>query len=221
MLLAVTGLRREARIVESDDMTTISSGGNQPSLTQQIAIALRGTARGVVSFGIAGALAPALMPGDCVVASHIIDGSEIIACDAKWLKAIVSWLPDAHVAAIAGSRTILADVDAKAALHRRTGAAAVDMESHIAARAARDHGLPFVAVRTISDGADHTLPPAALVALKPDGRIDFPALARSLLAQPAQIPGLIRTARESERAFAALFRCRSLLGPSLAFPYLG
>ena len=124
-------------------------------------------------------------------------------------------VPDAHVEAIAGSRTILADVDAKAALLRRTGAAAVDMESHIAARAARDHGLPFVAVRTISDGAYHTLPPAALVALKPDGRIDFPALVRSLLAQPAQIPGLIRTARKSERAFAALLRCRSLLGPGL------
>ena len=221
MLLAVTGLRREARIVESDDMTTISSGGNQPSLTQQIAIALRGTARGVVSFGIAGALAPALMPGDCVVASHIIDGSEIIACDAKWLKAIVSWLPDAHVAAIAGSRTILADVDAKAALYRRTGAAAVDMEiAHCRPRRAR----PWPAFRRRADDFGRCGPYAAAGgAGRTEARWTDRFSGSGALAPRAAgaDPGLIRTARESERAFAALFRCRSLLGPGLAFPYLG
>ncbi len=221
MLLAVTGLRREARIVESDDMAVISSGGDQASLAQKIVIALQRPARGVVSFGIAGALAPSLRPSDCVVASCIIDGRETISCDAAWLKAVASRLPGAYVEPIAGSAMILADTDAKAAFFRRTGAAAVDMESHIAARVARDHGLPFIAVRTISDGAQHTLPPAALVALKPDGRIDFPALARSIFARPSQIPALILTARESERAFAALLRCCSLLGPRLAFPDLG
>ena len=40
---------------------------------------------------------------------------------------------------------------AKPTLHRTTGALAVDMESHVAARIAARHGLPFAAGRVISD----------------------------------------------------------------------
>jgi adenosylhomocysteine nucleosidase len=221
MLLAVTGLRREARIVESADVTAISGGGSRVSLQQQIDIALRSPISGIVSFGIAGALAPGLKPGDCIIASRVIDASEAFPCDAVWLKEVASRMPDAHVGAIAGSPTILADIGDKAALYSNTGAAAVDMESHIAARAAREHGLPFIAIRTISDAAERALPPAALAALKPDGGIDMFAIARSILARPAQIPALIRTGRESEKAFAALFRCLGLLGPRLAIPDVG
>ena len=42
---------------------------------------------------------------------------------------------------------------AKAALRATTGADAVDMESHIAARYAEQHSLPFAALRVISDPA--------------------------------------------------------------------
>jgi adenosylhomocysteine nucleosidase len=218
MLLAVTGLRREARIVESDEVAVISGGSDRANLIRQIDIALQGPIRGVVSFGVAGALAPKLRAGDCVVASRIIYKRELFACDAAWLKAVASRLPDAQMEAIAGSRTILADTGAKAALYRDTGAAAVDTESHIAARAAQRRGLPFIAIRTISDAAERALPPAALTALKRDGRIDALGVARSLLMQPAQIPALVRTGREAERAFASLLRCFGLLGSRLAFP---
>ena len=78
---------------------------------------------------------------------------------------------------------------------------AVDMESHVAARVARRHRLPFAAARVVSDPAHRTLPPAARVAMKPDGRVDLPAVMRSLLAHPAQLPALIRTGRDAERGF--------------------
>jgi len=221
MLLAVTGLRREARIAESESVETISGGGDRASLERQLAVALRNNIRGIASFGVAGALFRDLRPGDCVLASRVIDGDETFVCDEAWLNAAAQRLSDAFVGTIAGSHTILADVSQKSGLFRKTGAMAADMESHVAARAARARNLPFVAIRTISDAADRALPPAALAALKPDGRLDALAIARSLLAHPAQIPNLIRTGRESEKAFAALLRCRSLLGPRLAFPYLG
>lgn len=219
MILAVTGLRREARIVESADVVAISGGGDRASLEKQLSRASQ--VRGIISFGVAGALAPDLKPGSCVIASHVIDGDETFACDDAWLKLKALRLPHARVAPIAGSYVVIPDSAAKAALYRKTGAAAVDMESHIAARVARERNVPFIAVRTISDGAERSLPPAAAAALKPDGRIDFVRLARSVVAQPTQIPALIRTARESEQAFAALLRCRSLLGPGLAFPDFG
>ena len=65
------------------------------------------------------------------------------------------------------------------------------------------------------------LPPAALVAMKPDGGIALGRVLGSLLKQPAQMPALIRTARASNRAFAELLRCRDLLGVGLAGPDLG
>ena len=45
------------------------------------------------------------------------------------------------------------------------------------------------------------LPPAALVGMKPDGGMDLPAVLRSLLANPGQLPALIRTGLEAERGF--------------------
>lgn len=221
MLLAVTGLRREARIVQSDAVMSVSGGGDRTSLERQLAEALREPVKGVVSFGLAGGLAPMLGPGDCVFATRVIDGDETFACNPRWLAAALQRFPEAQSGAILGSYTAIADAAQKARLFQATGALAVDMESHIAARAARDCGLPFIAIRAISDGAAHTLPPAALSALKPDGGIDAFGVTRSLLARPQQIPALIRTARESEKAFATLFRCFDRLGRFLAFPDLG
>jgi len=221
MLLAVTGLRREARIAESECVKAISGGGDRTSLEAQLALALQEPMQGIVSFGIAGALAPTLKPGDCVIASHVIDGETVYDCNAAWLNAVAARMSDAQIGAIAGSQFILADIAAKEALFAKTGASAVDMESHVAARAARERALPFLAIRTISDAADRALPPAALAALKPDGALDIAGIARSLLAKPAQIPALIRTGRESEQAFVALFRCLDLLGRLFAFPDLG
>jgi adenosylhomocysteine nucleosidase len=45
------------------------------------------------------------------------------------------------------------------------------------------------------------------------GGVDILAVLRSLAAQPAQIPALIRTAWEAEKAFRALERCRHVLDP--------
>lgn len=221
MLLAVTGLRREARIVENDFVLAVSGGGNRASLERQIETALRSGISGIISFGVAGALAPELKPGDCIVASGIVDGDQTFSCDENWFQAVAIRLPEKRIATIAGSQSILADSGQKHALHLKTGAAAVDMESHIAARAARARSLPFITIRTISDAADRVLPPAALSALKPDGKIDMFGVVQSLIARPGQIPALVRTASESERAFAALLRCFRLLGPRLAFPDLG
>jgi len=88
------------------------------------------------------------------------------------------------------------------------------------ARVARRHRLPFAVVRVISDAAHRTLPPAARVGMKPDGRMDLPAVLSSLLVNPGQLPALIRTGLEAERAFRALLRGYRRLGPRLAGPDL-
>jgi hypothetical protein len=94
------------------------------------------------------------------------------------------------------------------------------MESAVTARFAAARKLPLAVLRVISDDARHVLPPAALVAMKPDGGIALGPVLGSLLRHPLQVPSLIRTARTSGKAFRKLLRCRGLCGVGLARPDL-
>ena len=214
-ILAATGLLREARILRGPGVRAIPGGGDQQRLEAELDRAAP-EVRGIISIGIAGALAPGLRPGDWVVA----DAVGAIPTDPAWAVRLVEALGAVH-GQIAGSDIMVADVAGKAALHRATGALAVDMESHVAARVAQRRGLPFAAARVISDAADRRLPPAARVGMRPDGGMDLAAVLRSLAADPRQLPALIRTGIEAERAFRALLRGYRRLGSRLGRPMLG
>jgi adenosylhomocysteine nucleosidase len=211
-VVTVTGLAFEARI--AGGVTVVSDGLRTGTLKAEID---RGS-RGVISFGIAGGLAPHLTPGQWVVASAIVTDGERHATDRDWSERLLRALPGAIHATIAGSDAPLVDPHAKRALHARTGALVVDMESHLAARIAAAHGLPFTACRVIVDPAHRNLPPAALLSLRPDGSPDVAAVLRSVMEQPSQLPDLMRLALDAAIARAALRRGRALLGPALAFP---
>ena len=147
----------------------------------------------ILSCGIAGALAPTLGPGDVV-----IDG------DVSVVDRLAKALPHAHHGGIVGNDTIVAAAVEKRRLRERTGALAVDMESHVAARVALRKNLPFAALRVISDRAEDDLPPAALVGMRPDGGMALGAVLASLAGHPRQLPALIRTGRQADQAFRSL-----------------
>ncbi|MFH5926404.1 hopanoid-associated phosphorylase [Roseomonas xinghualingensis] len=222
-ILAATGLQRERRILSSPDVLVLAGGGDQVRLEAELE-RLAGKARGIISIGIAGALAPGLRPGNWVVAEAVLHGDARFPADAAWSRRLLATLPGAVAGLQLGTDVMVAQAVDKAALHRRTGATAVDMESHIAARVALRHALPFAAARVISDAAQRSLPSAAQRGMRPDGGMDLPAVLRSLLMGPFQLPALIRTGLEAERAFRALLRGHRLLGPRLLgprFPGLG
>jgi hopanoid-associated phosphorylase len=220
MILAVTGLERERRMVAGPGVEAVAGGGDQARLEATLD-RHAGHVAGVISIGIAGGLAPALQPGRWVVADAVSDGSDTASTDPDWTDWLASRLPGPSKGLLLGLDSIVATAGEKAALHRATGAQAVDMESHIAARIARRHRLPFVAARVVCDAAGKTLPPAARVGMRADGRMDLLAVIRSLLAEPRQIPALIRTGLEAERSFRALLRGRRRLGPRLGGPNVG
>jgi len=220
-VLAVTGLAREARIARRAKLTPVIGGTDAELLTARLEEAIARGAKGIVSFGIAGALAPLLKIGDVVVATHIVHGDERYPTDTKWTGLIRQKLPRAVPGVIAGHEQVVSHVDGKRRLLALTGACAVDMESHIAARLANRHGIPFVAIRTISDVANRGLPPAAELPLTPKGRVRLRSVLSSLAAEPTQLPDLLRTGREAGRAFRALLRSRNALGLFLGCPYLG
>jgi len=214
-ILAVTGLQKEAQIVGTAGVIAVAGGGDSGSLAAKLD-ALHGDIRGVISIGLAGALSPLLEVGEVVIADSVMTGAENWDCHEGWRVRLVSRLPLAHRGALFGSDVIIEHPETKAGLHKTTGAVAVDMESQVAARFARQRNLPLAALRVISDDASHVLPPAALVAMKPDGRLALGRVLLSLLRRPKQVPALVRTARDSNKAFAELLRCRDLCGVGLA-----
>lgn len=219
-VLAVVGLKREAMLVAGPHIGVVIGGGNSGLLRQRLADAIRDDVKGIISIGIAGALSPSLDAGNCIVASSILVDGASLDTDATWTSHLGKKLPDTAFGTITGAEKIAATAEEKAAIHRATGADAVDMESHVAVRFARERSLPFVALRAISDRADHTLPHAARVAMKPSGGIALGRVLGSVVTRPQQIPALVRTNRETEKAFATLLSCLDLLGPGLGCPYL-
>ena len=214
-VIAVTGLAFEAKIAGG---VAVVRDGRRTTATLDAAIARGG--RGIMSFGIAGGLAPGLQPGQWVVASTVISERARHEVDRHWSERLLGALPGALHAAIAGVDSPVGDALAKRALFLHTGALVVDMESHLAARIAAAHGLPFAACRVIIDPAHRNLPPAALLSLRPNGIPNLAAVLRSVVEQPTQLPGLMRLALDATIARTALRRGRAALGPSLAFPDL-
>ena len=104
-------------------------------------------------------------------------------------------------------------------LYNETGAAAVDMESDIAATIAGESHIPFAACRVIIDAAHRTLPPAATVGLRSNGTPDVLATFLSVWQNPSQLPDLLRTAFDAHIAQRALRLGRKQLGEGLGFPY--
>ena len=211
-VLAVTGLLAEARIAGGAGVVTVAGGGDAARLALLLQAALARGARAVISFGIAGGLEAGLVPGTVLLARGIHEGDARRPTSEAWLARISEALPEARLADLVGVDAPVVGARDKAALHRRTGAAAVDMESHVAARLAALHGLPFAALRVVADPAERSLPPAALVGMRPDGTTDIGAVLRSLGREPRQLVGLVRTGLDARAAFAALKASRRALG---------
>lgn len=201
-MIIVCGLKREARIIGRayQDANILIGGGNITRLETELEARIEQTRGWVLSTGLAGALDSTLKPGDIV-----INGDDALA--ARLAEA----LPDARIGTIIGSDRIIGTCEEKSALRSSSGALAVDMESHVAARVASRHDLRFAAVRVISDSAEETLPPAALVGMRPDGGVALGAVLASLARNPAQLPALIRTGHHAGRAFRKLGRLHHML----------
>lgn len=220
MIIAAVGLERERQIVGGPGVEAIVGGGDHARL-EALLEASTVRAHGIISIGIAGGIDPALRAGDWLLADRVMADGTPISTDAEWTSRLAARLPEATRGPLLGVDAIVADSAEKTDLHRTTGALAVDMESHVAARVAQRHRIAFAVARVVCDPAHRTLPPAARIAMRPDGSVDLPGVLRSLLARPGQLPALMLTGWEAERSFRSLLRGRRCLGPRLGGPDLG
>lgn len=213
-VLIVTGLVQEARIAAGPGMVVVCSSSDPRQLRTLLTVFDPTSIRGVISFGVAGGLDPSLKPGDVVVAT------EVTAGDARWLagslnEGLITSLTLGRRRVVrgglAGVEEVVAAKARKAALWLQTGAAAVDMESHIAAAYAAEAGLPFAALRVISDAAHRSLPSLARSAIRPDGKVDLGRILGSVARNPTTLRALVSAGLDFNRALKSLRGCRGLL----------
>lgn len=216
----VTAMEMErAWLGESTDLEVVVGGmGRQRAEKAARRLANRGV-DGLVSWGVAGGLDPALDAGTVVLADAVleIDGSTISADDA-WRNRLTATI-DGHVPVSSGSIVhsdeILESVERKRRMRKRWGAAAVDMETAAIAVVAEESGLPWLAVRVVTDTATMSLPPAVAATGGADGRLQPAAIAKLVLS-PRIWPDLYRLAGSSRAAARSMRRLWSLAGPDLA-----
>jgi hopanoid-associated phosphorylase len=219
-VVAVCGLAFEAALAAGPGVAVLCAPGarNLAGQLQVLLSARAGACRGIISFGCAAGLDPALAPGACVLADAVATPTEIIPTDAPWLRALSACLPAAARGTLAGIDTPLCDAGDKAALRQASGACAADMESHVAAALARHYGLPFAACRVVLDPAWRSVPSCALAGLRGDGTSAIAPLLRALAAQPSQVPALAALAADARLARRTLLTARARLGATLGVP---
>jgi nucleoside phosphorylase len=201
------------------DGTLVCVSGIGAAAAERAARALAAAgAAGLVSWGVAGGLDPALPPGTLLLPREVLGAAAgAAATTAPWRERLARALGrECVTAALLSSAQILSSIEAKARAFRDTGAAGVDMESFAVASVARAHGLPFIVVRAILDTAADPIPEALLRAAARGASASVARLLPELLLAPRDWWALVRLARRLHRAQGAL-RAVARVGVAASF----
>lgn len=225
-VLLVVGLERELRAVSRSLGVPQRAGKVRARLGDTdlvaCAVGMGGGSRAMVmderprlllSCGFSGALEAALLPGDVVLATAVRDeNGEVIEAPERQRRAAAQALAGRRV--FEGELTCVTELAASPGEKRRLsrpGALAVDMESHPAARAAAEAGVPWVGMRVIVDTLDASLP---RFAREPEEQ-HLPGALRHALSGPRAVGELIRLGSAATRASRSLTAALHLVLPAL------
>jgi adenosylhomocysteine nucleosidase len=154
--------------------------------------------RALMAVGFCGALSPELRVGDLVAAHEVLDEAtgERFAADPGLLAAAPG-----RRATLVSARRLARTPAQRAAL----SGDAVDLESAALARAAASAGVPFLALRAVTDEIRHRMPDFERIAGGADTLRPWAGITYFLL-HPAELPRLVRLAPAAGRAGRALAR---------------
>jgi len=114
----------------------------------------RGKVRGLVTLGFAGALADSLALGEVVIADRVVDQQtgEQFSCSRDLFP-----LEGARHGNLLSAAAVITTATEKRRLAREWGVVAADMESAGVARAAAQAGVPFCAIKAITDTSEQSI----------------------------------------------------------------
>jgi len=217
--LGATGRRDPGGLVTLADGTLlILSGVGLPGAAEGANRLVAAGVRALISWGMAGGLDPALVPGTLVLPHEVLspEGRSFTTA-ADWRERVSAAIATRHPVCggrLLSCREALGSVAAKALAFRETAAVAVDMESSAVAEVAAARRLPFLAVRAIVDGAADELPTAALqAATAGTGTLRIGRLLAALARAPGELPsliGLVGRYGSARRALSAVARSGAL-----------
>jgi len=199
-IVVVVGMAAEARIARRLGWHVAIGGGTAAGAERAARSLLDSGATAFVSLGLAGGLDPSLRPGDLVIPEWVLCRGVRYRTDAALSQRFGGTTP--HL--LLGGDAIVASAADKRRLWRETGAAAVDLESGAVARIAAECSAPFSVLRAICDPAERALPQAASVGLDSHGAIAVWRALASLIAEPRQLPVMLRLAADATVARRAL-----------------
>ena len=192
--------RRPAHLV-----TFAAAGSPERARVRALGWAADNRVHALMSFGLCGGLDPLLAPGSVVVAHRIaLPEGGTLDFDARWAHAIASRIPGARVAPLLGASDVATTAADKRALYEQHAVPAIDTESRGVAEAAREAGIPFVALRAVADPAARTLPKAVARAIDMGGRIRPLRVLLGLVARPQDLPALLALGADARRGYEAL-----------------
>jgi adenosylhomocysteine nucleosidase len=149
----------------------------------------------LVSAGIAGAVSPQLKVGGVGRICEVVD----VATGDRYPTSEGEWV-------LATSQNVI-DAAEKQGLRMRYGADVVDMEGAAVAQVAKERGLEFVALKSISDDASFVMPPLMRF-IDENGRFDTQRFLIYVALRPKWWAALGRIRKNSKIASANL--CRAL-----------
>src|SRR5690242_11367492 len=87
-IFAVTGLKREARIIGGRAAQIFIGGGDGDHLAERLHRAIAGGSCAILSVGIAGGIAPGLAPGTVIIASSVLASGRRFPAAAAWTESL-------------------------------------------------------------------------------------------------------------------------------------
>jgi adenosylhomocysteine nucleosidase len=191
---------RRVRVGEHDALLVANGVGAARAAAAVDAALKVFEADAVVSTGFCGALDPRMAVADIVIADCILTWN-------TRQRAATAGAPrggTAHCGTICSTDRVARTAEEKRILAGE-GAIAVEMEAAGVAECARERGLPFYCIRTVTDLAGETMVNDFNASLRSDGHFDTIIILGNLLRSPwARLPELVRLGRRCALASRAL-----------------
>lgn len=197
--LTTRKMAKGSRIFITDSLLVVCSGtGPENARTAAEELITQGANR-LLSWGCAAGLNPTLKPGDLTLTNTLIDtGLARIELNSSWHTKTLDLLSahlNVHTGTLAESKNVIATSELKKQLRAKTAADVLDMESVAIAKVAKQHNLPFLAIRVVADPVNMDLPKAVTHALNSKGDVILSGLLSYLMLHPSELPGLIKLGR--------------------------
>lgn len=181
------------RLNETGEVVYVASGiGREPGIIAAEVLVKECAPDVLISGGFAGALTTGYKAGDEVVVGVVVDSStgESFRTESSSTTRVVS-------------SGFIANRSEKLELNRRFEAEAVDMEGASVGLVAKRHGIPFYAIKTISDELNFRMLPFAEF-VDAAGNFNTRTFLGHVALRPSYWPQLVQMGRNAQRAATRL-----------------